>query len=322
MAVPVVGASVQNAVNLGTASSYAILAGSTITNTGTSQIGGTAGGNIGLHPGTVLTGQASATISGSIDLANAVALQAKNDLQTAYNDANGRTPVDRIATELGGTTLKPGAYDSAAGTFGLTGTLTLDGEGNPNAVFIFKTASTLITAAGSNIVLINGATSCNTFWVVGSSATLGTNSNFIGQIMAQASITANTGATVQGKLLALTGAVTLDTNTITNDICAFTPVVTTEATTAVPTTAAAPTTSASTTDVATSPGATTTSPTATTDIAVTTSEITLEVTTEETTLTDEPIPLLPQTGQMPSLIFYSIGSIITLSGYILLKTKK
>lgn len=304
MTIPVMSASVQAPVNLGTASSFAVIAASTITNTGTTQIGGTAGGNIGLHPGTIFTGQTSATISGSVNLADAVALTAKNDLQVAYNDAIGRTPTDRIGTELGGTIIKPGVYDSADGTFQLTGTLTLDGEGNPNAVFIFKTASTLITASGSNIVMINGATSCNTYWVVGSSATLGTNSSFVGQLMAQASITANTGATVQGKLLALTGAVTLDTNTITNDICVFTPVVTTEGTTVSPTEATITTTVGSTTE---------TLPT-TTAIA--------EMTTETSSEGDEMIPALPQTGQTSSLVFYIIGSMITLSGYLLLNGKK
>lgn len=305
MTIPVMSASVQAPVNLGTASSFAVLAGSTITNTGTSQIGGTAGGNIGLHPGTIFTGQTSATISGSLNLADAVALLAKNDLQVAYNEAIGRTPVDRIGTELGGTVVKPGVYDSADGTFQLTGTLTLDGEGNPNAVFIFKTSSTLITASGSNITMINGATSCNTFWVVGSSATLGTNSSFVGQLMAQASITANTGAVVQGKLLALTGAVTLDTTTITNDICAFTPIDTTEATTA---NATIPTTTVPTTA-------------ATTETLPTTTAI-AEITTETSSEGDEVIPVLPQSGQTTSLVFYIIGSIITLSGYLLLKAKR
>lgn len=304
LSIPVMSASVQEAVNLGTASSFAILASSTITNTGSSQIGGTAGGNIGLHPGTIFTGQTIATISGSVNLADAVALLAKNDLQTAYNDAAGRSPVDRIGTELGGTILKPGVYDTADGTFQLTGTLTLDGEGNPNAVFIFKTASTLITASGSNVVLINGATSCNTYWVVGSSTTLGTNSSFVGQIMAQASITANTGATIQGKLLALTGAVTLDTNTVTNDICAFAPLVTTEATTIPVVTLETTAEAASETTVES------------------TSDTTVEVTTDTTAETDEIIPVLPKSGQTSSFVFYALGSILAFSGYVLLKTKK
>jgi hypothetical protein len=105
-----------------------------------------------------------------------------------------------------------GAYDSAAGTFGITGTLTLDAQGNPNAVFIFKTSSTLITGGSSTIVLANGAQACNVFWQVGSSATLGANSTFKGTILAQTSATLTTGANVEGRVLARNGAVTLDSN--------------------------------------------------------------------------------------------------------------
>ncbi|MHC1720353.1 MAG: ice-binding family protein [Clostridiaceae bacterium] len=150
-------------------------------------------------------------------------IQAKSDLVSAYNDAAGRTPVTRISTELGGTTLTPGIYDSADGTFKITGTLTLDAKGDSDGVFIFITDSTLITASDSRVNLINNARYCRTFWKVGSSATLGTNSHFVGHIFALTSITANTGATIQGQLLARNGAVTLDTNTITNGICEIAP---------------------------------------------------------------------------------------------------
>ena len=213
----------QPTVNLGTTSGFAVLAGTTITNTGPTTINGDAGGDVGLSPGTVFTGQASVTMSGAVHLADAVAIAAKDDLVIAYNDADGRLPVTRIPTELGGATLTPGTYDSADGTFQITGTLTLDAQGDPDGVFIFKTASTLITASNSNVNLINSARYCRTFWKVGSSATLGTNSNFVGHIFALTSITANTSATVQGQLLARNGAVTLDTNTITNGICAAPP---------------------------------------------------------------------------------------------------
>jgi len=217
MAVPTMGLAVaQPTVNLGTTSTFAVLAGSTITNTGTTTINGDAGGNVGLHPGTVFTGQASATVSGTIFLADAAALQAKNDLIIAFDDAAGRTPVTIIPTELGGTTLTPGTYTSADGTFQITGTLTLDAQDDPEGVFVFKTASTLLTASSSNIILTNSARYCRTFWMVGSSATLGTTSHFVGHIFALESITANTGATVQGQLMARNGAVTLDNNTITN----------------------------------------------------------------------------------------------------------
>ena len=178
---------------------------------------------LGISPGTVFTGKESVTVSGSVHLADAVAAKAKDDLVTAYNDAVGRLPVTRIPTELGGTTLTPGVYDSADGTFQITGKLTLDAQGDPNGVFVFKAASTLITASNSNVNLINSARFCRTFWSVGSSATLGTNSNFVGHILAMTSITANTGATVQGQLLARNGAVTLDNNTITNGICETAP---------------------------------------------------------------------------------------------------
>jgi hypothetical protein len=154
-----------------------------------------------------------------VHLADSLASIAKDDLVTAYNDAADRTPVTTIPTELGGTTLAPGVYDSADGTFQITGPLTLDAQGDPDAVFIFKTASTLITASGSSIGLINNARPCRIFWQVGSSATLGTNSHFVGHIFALTSITAQTGATIQGQLLARNGAVTLDRNIVTNVLC-------------------------------------------------------------------------------------------------------
>jgi uncharacterized repeat protein (TIGR01451 family)/LPXTG-motif cell wall-anchored protein len=217
-------AQAQPTVNLGTTSSFAVLAGSAITNTGTTTINGDAGGDVGLYPGTAFDGKTSVTVSGAVHLADDAAMKAKDDLVTAYNDAAGRVPVTTIPTELGGSTLTPGTYASADGTFQITGTLTLDAQGDPEGVFVFKTASTLITASSSNVNLINSARYCRTFWQVGSSATLGTNSHFVGHIFALASITATTGATVQGQLLARNGAVTLDTNTITNGICATTPV--------------------------------------------------------------------------------------------------
>jgi uncharacterized repeat protein (TIGR01451 family) len=154
--------------------------------------------------------------------ADSVALQAQNDLTTAYNDAAAESVTGTIATELGGTTETPGVYNSAAGTFGITGTLTLDAQGNPNAIFIFQAASTLITASASNVVLVNGAQASNVFWVVGSSATLGTGSTLQGTILALTSITVTTGATINGQALARNGAVTLDTNQITVPMPALT----------------------------------------------------------------------------------------------------
>ena len=205
---------IQATVNLGTADSFAVLAGAGITNTGATTITG----DVGSFPTTTQTGFDTVTLNGVNHMGDAVTQQAKIDLVTAYNDAAGRTPIT-VGTELGGTTLPTGAYNSAAGTFQITGTLTLDAEGDPNAVFIFQTASTLITASSSQVVLINGAQACNVFWQVGSSATLGTNSTFVGSILALTSITANTGADIDGRLLARNGAVTLQGNTIERPVC-------------------------------------------------------------------------------------------------------
>lgn len=213
----------QAPVLLGTTQDFAVLASSTITNTGPTTIGGDISGaprgDVGLFPGTSITGKTSITLLGGVyHQTDAVAQNAQNDLVTAYNDAAGRTPSTTIAAELGGQVLKPGVYNSAS-SFQITGTLTLDAENNPESVFIFQMGSTLNTASGSKVVLINGARFCRIFWQVGSSATLGTYSTFVGHILALTSITANTGATIYGQLLARNGAVTLDRNTIINGFC-------------------------------------------------------------------------------------------------------
>jgi hypothetical protein len=197
-------------VNLGTAKSFAVLAGTTITNTGATTITG----DVGLHPGKAATGFTTVTLHGTEHLGDAVALSAKNSLVTAYNDAAGATPVTNVPTELGGTTLKAGVYASA--TLGLTGTLTLDGKG----VYIFQAGSTLITAPSSKVALINRASACNVYWQIGSSATLDTTTSLRGTIMALTSIALKTGATLQGRALARNGAVTMDHNTIDNSACA------------------------------------------------------------------------------------------------------
>lgn len=237
MAFPAVTAAAEATVNLGTAASYAVLAGSTITNTGPTMISGDVGGNIGVSPGSAVTGFPPGEVAdGTIHLADAAASQAQSDLTIAYNDAAG-IPVtqDLTGQDLGGMTLTTGVY-SFSSSAQLTGTLTLDAAGDPDAVFIFQIGSTLTTASNSTVNLINGARFCRVFWQVGSSATLGTGSTFVGHIFALTSITAQTGATVQGQLLARNGAVTLDSNTITNGVCETTP------TTAATTTVAAATT--------------------------------------------------------------------------------
>jgi hypothetical protein len=195
-------------LDLGAAGEFAVLAAATVTNTGPSMING----DLGVSPGTAVTGMPPGTVNGTIHSADATAAQAQADATAAYIDGAGRTPATPVPVELGGTTLPAGIY--SGGTLGITGTLTLDAQGDPNAVFIFRAASTLITATNSTVALINGAQPSNVFWLVGSSATLGTGTHFAGTIIALASITATTGVTVEGRLLARTAAVTLDTNTI------------------------------------------------------------------------------------------------------------
>jgi type VI secretion system secreted protein VgrG len=214
---------VQPTVGLGNAKSFAVLAGSGITNTGATTVSGTAGGNLGSSPTGTFTGDTLVTTTGTKYTAvDSVVDAAKDSLVTAYNDAAGRTPFNSVSADLGGQTLTQGVYNSAS-SLGLTGTLTLDAEGDPNAVFIFQAGSTLTTASNSVVRMINGAQSCNVFWQVGSSATFGTSSDFIGHVLALTSITANTTATFHGSLLARNGAVTLDTNTIVNDACSSVP---------------------------------------------------------------------------------------------------
>jgi hypothetical protein len=203
------------AVNLGTVGNFAVLGGTTITNTGSTVVNG----DLGLNPGTSVTGFPPGTVNGTQHLTDAVAGQAQTDLVASYNSAAGQTGALTVSGDLGGQTLIPGVYNSAS-SLGLTGTLTLDGQGNANAVFIFQAGSTLTTASASRVNLINSAQACNVFWQVGSSATLGTNSNFAGSVMALSSVTATTGAVINGRLLARNGAVTLDTNTITRPTCA------------------------------------------------------------------------------------------------------
>lgn len=214
VAVPTTALAAEPTVNLGTTAGFAILAGSTITNTGPTTITG----DVGLSPGSAFV-DTGVTLIGARHIADAVAVQAKNDLVTAYDDAAGRPVSSAVPVDLGGLTLTAGVYNSG-GVTSITGTLTLDAQGDPDAVFIFQSSATLITASDSHVELINGARFCRVFWVVPSSATLGTDSVFAGHIFALTDIHVQTGAEVEGQLLARTGEVTLDTNVITNEICA------------------------------------------------------------------------------------------------------
>ena len=202
------------AVDLGTAKTFAVLAGQSVTNTGPSVISG----DLGVSPGTAVSGFPPGTVLGSVRVANAVALQAKSDLATAYNVLAGQPSDELISADLAGRTLTTGVY-TASSSMGLSGELTLDAQGDPSAVFVFQAGSTLTTASASRVTLTNGASACNVFWQVGSSATLGTASTFRGTIVAMTSISATNGASIVGRLLARTGSVTLINNTITRPTC-------------------------------------------------------------------------------------------------------
>ena len=208
-------------INLGAAEKYAILAGAGITNTGATTITG----DIGSSPTSTETGFGTVTIIDGVnhtdpDPNDAETQAAKTALVTAYNDAASQGPIIAIpGLTLGaGQTLAPGVYNSST-SIQINGTLTLDGGGDPNAVFVFQAGSTLTTGSASRILLTNGAQPCNVYWQVGSSVTLGTNTTFTGIIMALTSISMNTGATLDGQALARNGAVTLDSNTITLQLC-------------------------------------------------------------------------------------------------------
>ena len=211
-------AAAATAVPLATADSFAVLAGAGVTNTGPT----TVTGDVGTYPTTTIVGASSMTIGGTNHAGDAVTQGAQNDLVTAYNNAAGQGPTNPIAGDLAGLTLTPGVYNSGS-SIGLSGALTLNGGGDPNAVFIFQAGSTLTTSSGSQINLINGAQSCNVFWQIGSSATLGTGSTFRGTVIALQDITVTTGVTVEGRVLARNGAVTLDTDTIGRSNCSAPP---------------------------------------------------------------------------------------------------
>ena len=222
--VPFSGLYAQVAPTLGTVQNFAVLGSSTVTNTGPTILTG----DLGVYPGSAITGfPPGIVIAGTTDAADAVALQAQNDNTAAYNYLAGE-PCSTgnafgVPTDIGGVTLVPGVYCFASSAQ-LTGTLTLDAQGDPSAVWVFQVASTLTTASNSNVLLVNGAQQCNVFWQIGSSATIGTGSTFVGSMFALTSIALTTDATLAGRALAQTGAVTMDSNTVSFSACAVTPV--------------------------------------------------------------------------------------------------
>ncbi|MEX0800064.1 MAG: ice-binding family protein [Dehalococcoidia bacterium] len=208
--------SAQTAPGLGSAASFAVLGGQTVTNTGPTTIFG----DLGVSPGSAITGFPPGSVTaGATHAADAVALQAQSDVTIAYDDLAGQACTDDITgQDLGGQTLTEGVYCSTS-SVQLTGTLTLDAQGNADAVFIFAMVSTLTTASDSSVSVINGGTACNVFWQVGSSATLGTTTDFVGNILALTSIALQNGTSVSGRALARNGEVTMDTNDVTIEGC-------------------------------------------------------------------------------------------------------
>ena len=205
-------ATVQAAVPLGSSSGFAILAGSSVTNTGATNITG----DLGLSPGTSVGGFPPGILVGTRHVNDPIANQAKLDLTAAYNNVAGRTATDivTLSGNIGGLTLTPGLYKSTSSLSISSGDLTFDALGNANAVFIIQIASSLTTTSGRKVILAGSAQASNIYWQVGSSATFGTTSTFKGTILAMQSITFNTGATIDGRGLARIGGVTISGNTI------------------------------------------------------------------------------------------------------------
>ena len=208
--------------SLGTAQSFAVLGGSTVTNTGLSTIAG----DLGVAPGSAVTGFPPGIVvaPGTMHIADAVALQAQSDVTTSYNVLAGLAPTqDLTGQDLGGKTLLPGVYHFSSAAQ-LTGALTLDFLGKADSLFVFQIDSALTTASASSVLAINGGNDCNIFWQIGSSATLGSTTAFKGNILANQSITLNTGASIiSGRALAQNGAVTLDDNVISIAGCPIVP---------------------------------------------------------------------------------------------------
>jgi hypothetical protein len=201
----------QTLVHLGTASHFRILAATTVTSTGNTVVRG----NLGVSPGTAVTGFPPGKVTGTMHVNDTTALSAQADLLMAFNNASARTHCEtNVSGNLGGSTLSPGLYVSTSSLAISSGNLTLNAHGHPNAVFIFVMASTFTTSTGLSVILTGGANATHVFWIVGSSATVGTLSSVSGSILAYASITLTKDAILHGSALALNGAVTLDANQV------------------------------------------------------------------------------------------------------------
>ncbi len=322
-------AAAQAPVALGTTASFAVLGGTTVTNTGPSVING----DLGVSPGTAVTGFPPGLVNGVTHAADAVAAQAQADLVTAYDDAAGRASTATVTADLASQTLVPGVY--TGGALALNGTLTLDAQGDPAAVFVLRAASTLITGPGSVVALVNGADACNVFWQVTSSATLGTNSLFAGNVLALTSITADTGAVVSGRLLARNAAVTLDRTTVTRSTCATPATATTTPTATATVVPSATATTVPTTTTSTPPTVTSTPPTTATSTPSTTVSLSPSSTTTTATIAFTTAagssgvgtsgggsPQLPRTGTDAAAITTAGLLAIALGGGLLLLSRR
>jgi hypothetical protein len=228
---PLVSADAAQApVDLGTASNFGILAGGGITTNGGVT---TVNGDVGTSPTTAASGTGSLVVNGTNHGGDAVTQGAQGALTTAYASATTAGPAAAIVGGLGGQTLFPGVYNSAS-SIHLTGAVTLNAGGDPNAVFVFQAGARLTTGSASEVNLVNGAQSCNVFWQVTTSARIGPDSTFRGTVMVHAGIRVDNGTSIDGRVLAIAGPVTLDTDTITNPSCHTTPINTTTIPTTTP----------------------------------------------------------------------------------------
>ncbi len=201
---------------LGTAATFAVLAGSTVTNTGASSFVG----DLGVAPGTAVTGVTAAMVSGSLHADDGAAIQAQKDVTTAYNELRSKAcGGDLTGADLGNRTLTPGVYCFPASGAHFSGTLLLDAQGDPGAIFVFQIAQELMTTANCRVRVINGGLECNVFWQVGTSATVGSGSIFAGNILASASITLSAGVLLAGRALARSAAVTIDSTDVSKPGC-------------------------------------------------------------------------------------------------------